>query len=512
MVNLRTALEKATLEAKTINDFNRIKSLLKVPILKEIARTDAPSKDLIYMELAENVASSAKDTKQIEDIKLYLKTIISAKEKERGGFSSFLDKLNTALFGPTVTLSMPELEAKEKKLIARIARTKQKEPLQRLYYDLGNVYLQMSDLPKTEEAFLRAIDIDPTSDLATKAKFNLAWSYKHAGEYDKAVSQFRDLAKEHPKNELAIKSQYEAADALYKKGDYQQAKDSYVDLAGQHPGSSESDIALFQAGYVSYFNLNDTDSAVKYFSELENEFPQNVIAKHTKEKTRKIMASEYNRAGYMLLRAKDYLKAIENFDKALGIAPDYGRSMAGKGLASYWLGDKAEALSQARRAMEISMDDEVAVINALFIFINCKEIDEAIRVGEQALAGKAMERSEFYYNLGYAYVIKANIDKAYREFGRSIKLNPDFIFAYNNLGCSFWVERKYSDAVNKFREAIDRGEDYAEAHFNLGVAYFYLNQLEDAAKEFKRVLVIKPGYQEAQDFLDKIKETLKYEP
>jgi len=512
MVNLRTALEKATLEAQTIEDFKKIKALLKVPILKEMAKTGVPSKELTYLELAENVTSSATDPKQLEDIKLYLKSIIQGKEKERGGFRAFLDKLNTAVFGPSAGFSMEELKKKEKKIISKISATDNKQALQQLYYDLGNIYLQMPDLEKAKTAFLESSQADLKTALSAKARFNLGWAYKSAGDYDKAREQFTSLAEDYPDDELGLRSRYEIADTLYKKGSYQEAGDYYAKIGQESAGSKENDIALFQAGYISYYNLGDTDTALKYFSKLEDTLPASEITKHTKTSSRKIMASDYNKQGYAMLRVKDYPKALEDFDKALNIAPTYSRSIVGKGLAFYWLGDKEQAIEKAQRAMEIPLEDEVAAINGLFILINCQEVDEAIRLGEEALNYKAMERSEFYYNLGYAYVIKANVDRAYREFSRSIKINPDFSFAYNNLGCSFWVEKKYSAAVSKFKEAVDRGEDYAAPHFNLGVAYFYLNRYEEAYQEFKKALAIDPSYEEAKDFVNKITELINYQP
>lgn len=512
MVNLRTALEKAALEVRTIEDFNRIKTLLKIPILKEIAKSGTPSKELTYLELAENLAASAKDPKQIEDIKLYLKYIIQAKEKERGGFLGFMDKLNTAIFGSSTKLSEQDLAKKEKKINSRIAATTNKRTLQTLYFELGNVYLQLSQLQSAAAAFLKSAEIEPKTPLSAKARFNLAWVYKYAGEHSKAIEEFTKLVNDFPGDELAVRSEYEIADTFYKKGDYQQARDYYAKISREYANTKEDDIALSQAGYISYYNLNDTDTAVKYFSRLEELFPKSVISKHTKDRTRKVMASDYAKQGYKMLVVKDYPVALENFNKALDIAPSDSRSIAGKALAFYWLGDKEQAIEKARKAMEIPLEDEVAAINGLFVFINCKEVDEAIRLAEQVLDSRAMLRSEFYYNLGYAYVIKANIEKAYKEFDRSIKINPDFMFAYNNLGCSFWTDKKYSDAVSKFREAIDRGDDYAAPHFNLGIAYFYLNRFEDAYKEFKKALDIDPEYQEARDFLNKIKEILRYEP
>lgn len=508
MVNLRYALEKAALEVRTVEDFNKIRNLLKVPLLKEIARTGVPSKELTYLELADNIAASAKDEKQVEDLKLCLRAILQSKEKERSGLLNFMDKVNTAIFGSTLKVSRQELLDREKKLTKRISATKNKQTLQALYYELGNVYLGLSELQKAAGAFVKSYEIAPKTDLAVKAAFNLAWTYKQSGEYSKAIELFTQIATDHPKDKLALRSEYELADTLYKKGDYEKARDYYAKISRDYADSKEDDLALFQAGYISYYNLNDIDAAMKYFSRLEELYPKALVSGHTKSNIRKVMASDYNKQAYRLLAEKDYTQALVYFDKALEVAPSLSRSIAGKGLAYYWLDDRERALEKARQAMEIPLEEEVAAINGLFVFINCKEIEEAIKLGEAILDSRTMQRSEFYYNLGYAYVIKANVDRAYKEFNRSIRINPDFTFAYNNLGCSYWTEKKYSAAINKFREAIDRGDDYAAPHFNLGVAYFYLSRYRDAYKEFTRALEIDPQYIEAKEFIKQIDKIL----
>lgn len=511
LVNLRVALNKAA-QAQTVEDFEKIRPLLKVPLFKEISKTTVSNKTLMSIEAVENTTTTAKEFQQIEDIKFYLKTIIEAKEKERGGFLAALDRLNSRIFAPEVGLSPAKLEAKVKDLLAKIASTKDRGILQELYYDLGNLYVQLSNLSGAENTFLKTEELNPGNPLAIKARFNLAWAYKSMGEYEKAVACFEKLAKEFPEIDLAITSKYEAADTLYKKGEYQEARDRYALLASEHPKFEGADIALSQAGYISLYNLNDKDATLKYFSELEEKFSQTETAKHAMTKGKEAIAGDFRHGGYELLKEKKYPEAIENFKKAVEIAPLDGRSLSGMSLGFYWIDEKQEAQNLAQKAIEVKPEDGVTLTNFLFIYINSQQIDEAIKTGEETLAKVLIKRPEFYYNLGYAYVLKANIDAAVIQFDRAISLNPDFVFAYNNLGCSFWSIGKYSEAINMFKKAIDRDPEYADTYFNLGVAYFHVNQLEEACGEFKKVLKIDPTYKQAESYLQAITAILKYQP
>lgn len=512
LVNLKIALNKAA-EAKTVEDLQRLKPFLRIPILKEISKKTLSKEILLSLETTENIASGARSEQQVEDIKFYLKSAIKAIEKERGGFLSALDNLNSQIIAPTVKLSKTNLEAKAIAIQDKIKDTKDKEALLNLYYELGNIYSQLSDLPEAEKAFLAAVNIEPKNPLAIKARFNLAWIYKSSGDYDKAKSYFEDLSKEFPELELAIASQYEMADTSYKKGDYAQARDQYAQLAEKYPQAGMADFALSQAGSISFYNLDEKEAAAKYLSELEEKYSQTEVGKHVRTKTSEAMATNFREEGYKLIKDKEYTKAIENFEKAVEIAPSDSQSVSGMGLGFYWLGRQIEALEKVEKAVHIAtIPDELTLINSLFVYINTKRIDEAIKIGEEVLDKTTVPRAEFYYNMGYAYVLKSKTEKAISQFERAIRINPDFVFAYNNLGCVLWMRGEYEKSVKKFKEAIDRTPEYADAHFNLGIVYFNLNRFEDAYKEFKKVLEINPTDQRAQKYLNAIIASLGYTP
>jgi len=258
--------------------------------------------------------------------------------------------------------------------------------------------------------------------------------------------------------------------------------------------------------------LNDEEAAAAYFSQLEKKFRKTNILKHVIEKVRPAMGKLYREKGYELLRQKMYNEAIVEFQKAVDISPADSTSFTGMGLGFYWLDQKEEALKKARMALETSRDDEICFTNYLFICVSSGRADEAIKVGEILLSRRTIKTPEFFYNLGNAYIAKDKIDIAVVQYDRALKLNPDFIFAYNNLGCSFWMVGKYSEAIQMFKRCIDRDPDYTDAHFNLGIAYFYSNQYTEAYNEFKEVSRIDPEYKGVKNYADRTIKALGYQP
>lgn len=508
LVNLRVSLGRAA-EAKTIEDLREITPLLKTPILKEVSKLTIFPRILVSLEITENIAGTAKSQVQIEDIKLYLQSIIKEKEKERGVILSLLDNLSARIFGHRVKPSKEKLEARAKALLRKIEFIKDKTLLQKAYYDLGNIYLEIPDIHKAEDAFVRAIQLDPKSEGGIKARFNLAWTYKFAGDYDKAISKFDELVKEFPEMKIGITSGYQVADALYRKGEYETARDKYAQLTFAHPKFEVSDLGLFQAAYISFYDLNDRETASKYISELKKRYPQGEAVDQLVLKLQESMVTEFHIQGYNLLEEKRYREAIEIFKKAIRVFPSDSTSFIGMGLGFYFLNEKSEAIEKARKALQLSPEDELVLTNSLFIYINCGLLDEAIEIGEEALSRRKPKRAEFYHNLSYAYILEEEIDKAHLHLKKALRLNFDLVFAHNNLGYIFWQEGRYSEAIQKFKEATLLEPKYIDAHFNLGVSYSHLDLLEEAYKAFKKVLEITPTYKPAQAHIDKLTSILK---
>lgn len=506
IINLRLALNQAV-EAKSFQDFEKIKPLLKIPLLQEISKKTLVADELVPIEIAENITATAKGLEQVEDIKFFLKTAIKSKERERGAFLTFLDRLNTNLFGAQTQAPKMGLINQSKSVLTKIKSTQDKNQLQSLYLELGNIHMQLSDLDKAEAAFMKAIEIVPSSKLALKAKFNLAWAYKTMGKPQQAITLFAEVNRDY-----VLEGQYEIADSLYKGGDYQASRDKYAQLSTEYPQFSLADIALYEAGYISMYQLGDKEVAASYFSKLENKFPESKLFKHTLDEVRPVLAKTYRDQGYQLLREKQYEQAIAKFQKAVEFFPLDGTSLTGMGLGLYWMDRKQDALDKAKSALETSRDDEVCFTNYLFICVNSGLIDEAIRVGEAILLKRKIRAPEFYYNLGNAYIAKDRIDSAVIQYDRAIRLNPDFVFALNNLGCAFWAVGKYSEAIQMFKRAIDREPDYPDSHFNLGITSFYSNQFNEAYAEFKKVLAVAPDYKGAKSYLDRTTQALGYQP
>lgn len=516
LVNLRVAL--ASLDNVTsLKELEKIKPFLKLVVLKEISKIDTSSVSLTLLESVTNTIDRAENLEQIDNLKFLINIVIEEKSKIRGNFLTLLDHLNSRIYAPETEVPRHSLEKQAKSLISKIEatrdKTKDKEHLQNMFFDLGNIYLQLEDIDNAKLAFLKVVEIEPENELSVKAQFNLAWAYKSAGRYQEAIFLFNQLAEESELGELSVLSQYQLVDILFKKGEYKAAAHVYEQLSSEYPEFSLADLALYEAAQIYFYYLDNKEEAYNFLVKLEKRYPKSRIVSYEMSHFRPALAYDFILAGYRLLRQKEYRRAIEYFEKAIKYDPQSGIAVVGAGLGYYWLNMKDVASEKARQAIRLSPEDERVLVNALFILINSNQLEEAIKIGEEALLRKsAIKSEEFHYNLGYAYIRKAEASKAKNAFRRTIKLNPDFIYAYNNLGCSYWVIKDYAKAIKKFREAIALDPTYIDAYFNLGVAYYHINQLQQAFENFRKVLELDPNYWHAKEHLEQITRTLGYTP
>jgi tetratricopeptide (TPR) repeat protein len=366
----------------------------------------------------------------------------------------------------------------------------------------------LGDLPRAEEALLKAIEAAPENDLARKAKFNIAWAYKSKGDYDKSLEYFESLARESRGTVFEVAGKYQIADALYKKGDFEKARDEYVQISTQYMKAETADLALFQAGYISFYNLNDPEAAAKYTTELSERFSDTIISNHMLDTTSFDMATDFRNTGYDLLDKKDYTSAIDSFKKAVELAPRDGVSYSGMGIGYYRLNDKKASLEMARKAVDVGLDNKVASANALFLYIQNGRVEEAIMIGRTALVKVKGKLPQFYYNLGCAYDMKQRFNTAAVYYRRALKLNPKFTAAHNNLGCDYWKTGNYISAMDEFKTAVALEPDYVPPRLNLGICYFYLSRPEEALNEFRNVLGLDPANKTAKEFLQKTENAL----
>ncbi|SFA82324.1 tetratricopeptide repeat protein [Selenomonas ruminantium] len=206
------------------------------------------------------------------------------------------------------------------------------------YNNLGTLYVeQKRDYVKAEEYYKKAIQINP----------QLADGYRSLGTLYREQKRDYVKAEEYYKKAIQVNPQYAGAyfslGYLYteQKRDYVKAEEYYKKAIQINPQYAYAYTNL--AGlYLEQERYNDAMNALK--------------------KSIAIAPDEYNwdMLGVVYLNLGQYAKAVEACNNALWFDNNMGFCYYIRGQAYEKLGDKAKALSDMRRATELSPDNEKA--------------------------------------------------------------------------------------------------------------------------------------------------------
>ena len=106
-----------------------------------------------------------------------------------------------------------------------------------------------------------------------------------------------------------------------------------------------------------------------------------------------------------------------------------------------------------------------------------------------------------YESLGDIYFEKNNLHKAFLQYEKSLKLQPDNISVLYKKALCLAAGRRNEEAVKEFKALIKKKPDYALAYQGLGRAYFQTEEYEEAEIHFRKALGLDSTLWKAHNFL-----------
>jgi len=166
-----------------------------------------------------------------------------------------------------------------------------------------------------------------------------------------------------------------------------------------------------------------------------------------------------NSLGYAYLEDGKLDKALNQFNRALTLAPHYVDALNNRGRTFARMGEYRKALQDYSRSIEL---------NPFYI--------------------------KAYNNRGNILSYQGENDSAIVDFSNALFLEPDFAEAYINRGLVYEKQRKYELALNDFNKAIDLNPNISEAYNNRGILYIKTGKTEQAVSDFKKAIQLKPSF------------------
>lgn len=137
-----------------------------------------------------------------------------------------------------------------------------------------------------------------------------------------------------------------------------------------------------------------------------------------------------------------------------------------------------------------------------------KKYDEELYAAKKALsvADGDIAKSQAYYAIGNSYFYLEDYDKAEENAKKSIKLDPNYSYAYDTLFLVSMNKKEYDSALSfakKFIKIMPKSDiGYASAAY----AYYNLGNKDEAVKNITKAIEINPKEELYKDYLKTYQE------
>jgi eukaryotic-like serine/threonine-protein kinase len=172
--------------------------------------------------------------------------------------------------------------------------------------------------------------------------------------------------------------------------------------------------------------------------------------------------------------------ALQEFQKALDLAPRDADAAVGLAITYEYMGRSAESEATYKRAIALRPDywDGYTALGNFYFRQN--RFQDAIAQYKRVIE-LTPDNPEGYSNLGAGYMAlstPASNTLAESAFRKSIQLGPTYV-PYTNLGILYLNERRYAEAAQEARKALDYNDKDWESWDTLLLAYTWLNDEEN---------------------------------
>jgi Flp pilus assembly protein TadD len=208
------------------------------------------------------------------------------------------------------------------------------------------------------------------------------------------------------------------------------------------------------------------------------------LSKHALQVTKDNFVAHDSFASAMVKKGK-IEEAIEHYNKAIRLAPEYDNAYKNRGIAYTKLGRYQLAIEDYNKAIHLKPDNADVYYNRGVAYTKLGQYQMAIEDYSKAIHLKPDDAAA-YNNRGAIYIKFGQYQMAIEDFNNAIRLKIDDADAYNNRGTIYTKFGQYQLAIEDFNNAIRLKPDDADTYFNRGFVYFHqgnnISGCEDAKK------------------------------
>ena len=300
---------------------------------------------------------------------------------------------------------------------------------------------------------------------------NVADNYTHAGDYDEAITTYKNAVKWAPDN---IDLRLKLVDAYQAEGRWQAAENELHRILDKEPDHVPA-LTLLAESYSEGYYPGQARRLWLRILELE---PQNPVA-------RQQLAHSYVEEGSRFSYWGQYKKAIEVYQKGLKQVPDSQRLLVMMGGTYAEMKKFKEARQYLERARAVNPNDLQTLHTIFLIWLEFDSPQDAAQAIEQIKAvpgpvpgGLFLDLSERAYNHGHTKMALELLAYAEGRYGQDDDLLVDIAIGYRSLD-------KTNRALALMRQVIKRDPNHIEANIELGIIYHEMDQTRLAKRHWQ---------------------------
>ncbi len=204
-------------------------------------------------------------------------------------------------------------------------------------------------------------------------------------------------------------------------------------------------------------------------------------------------AFHFNR-GNTLYLAQQYRAALESYDKAILLKPEFAEACHNRGSVLNVLERREAALESYDKAILLKPDYADAYFNRGNTLYVLQQYRAALESFDKTILLKP-EFADAYYNRANSLYALQQYPAALESYDKAILLNPRHAEAHNNRGSALHALLQHEASLVSFDRAILLKPDYVDAHNNRGNALLALKQYRAALESFDKALLLKPDHE-----------------
>ena len=182
----------------------------------------------------------------------------------------------------------------------------------------------------------------------------------------------------------------------------------------------------------------------------------------------------WNCQGLALDGLEEYEKAIEAYDRAIELQPEFFEAWNNRGEA----------------------------------YINLNQLDRAKANFERAIQLNQKKSYVPWNNLGKLHFQREEYRQAIEAYRQATKIKEDYIPALIGLGNAQKSEKMYYDALESYQKAIEVNRNSYEAWFGKGLVQESLQRYREASKSYERAISLRPNWDAAIKALRRVESRL----